>query len=105
MKIRFESPDSPPRTVEVFGGLTLMEAAVRGGIDEIEAECGGAISCGTCHVYIAEEWRAATGEPGELEIEILEMVSDRRACSRLSCQINLTEALDGLVVEVPPRMQ
>lgn len=103
MKIRFESPDVPPRTVEVFGGLTLMEAAVRGGIDEIEAECGGAISCGTCHVYIPEAWREATGEAGELEVEILEMVEDRRPCSRLSCQITLTEALDGLVVELPSR--
>lgn len=101
MKVTFRSPDVPERVVDALGGLTLMEAAVQAGIDEIEAQCGGGMSCATCHVYIAEEWRGRTGEASEMENELLEGADYRTGASRLSCQITLTEEMDGLVVYLP----
>lgn len=102
MKITFKAAGSEDRTIEVHGSLTLMEAAVRHGIDEILAECGGACSCATCHVYVPDEWLAVTGEAGGMELELLECVEARRPGSRLSCQINLSPAMDGLTVKLPP---
>lgn len=101
MRVTFRSPDVAERVVNALGGLTLMEAAVQAGIDEIEAQCGGGLSCATCHVYIPEAWRSRTGEPSEMEAELLEGADHRTAASRLSCQIALTEELDGLVVYLP----
>lgn len=101
MKIHFQSASGGERVVEVPGGLTLMEAAVRGGIDEVAAECGGGLSCATCHVHIAEEWRAVTGMASAMEDELLEAVADRQPGSRLSCQIKLTDRMDGLRVGLP----
>lgn len=101
MKIHFQSASGEERLVDASGGLTLMEAAVRGRIDEIAAECGGGLSCATCHVYIAEEWRAVTGSPSAMEDDLLEAVADRRPGSRLSCQIKLTDRMDGLRVQLP----
>lgn len=101
MRVTFRSPDGGERVVNALGGLTLMEAAVQAGIDEIEAQCGGGMSCATCHVYVPEEWRSRTGEASEMEAELLEGADFRTAGSRLSCQITLTEDLDGLVVYLP----
>ncbi len=102
MKITFKSESGPDRVVSAFGGLTLMEAAVQGGIYEIEAEFGGACACATCHVYIPESWQSVTGSASEMELELLEMSEVRRPNSRLSCQIELKAEMDGLVVELPP---
>jgi 2Fe-2S ferredoxin len=82
-------------------GLTLMEAAVREAVDGIDAECGGACACATCHVYVADEWIEAVGPANPIEDEMLEGVPERRRGSRLSCQIKLHEQLDGLTVEIP----
>jgi 2Fe-2S ferredoxin len=80
-----------------------METAIKNGIPGIEAECGGACSCSTCHVYVGEGWREATGEPAPMEEDMLDFAVDVRPNSRLSCQIKITEALDGLVVTTPER--
>jgi 2Fe-2S ferredoxin len=101
LKINFQSASGATQVVDVAGGLTLMEAAVRGGIEEIAAECGGGISCATCHVYIPESWRELTGVPSTMEDELLEIVPHRQPGSRLSCQIKLTDRMDGLVVGLP----
>lgn len=101
MRVTFKSPGVAERTIEAFGGLTLMEAAVQAGIDEIEAQCGGGLSCATCHVYVPDEWRGRVGEASDLETELLDGADHRTAASRLSCQINLTEDLDGLIVYLP----
>ena len=80
-----------------------MENAVRNGVPGIEAECGGACACATCHVYVADEWRSVTGEPEPMESDMLDFAYDPRPGSRLSCQLQVSDELDGLVVTVPER--
>jgi len=79
---------------------TLMEAAVDADVPDIGGDCGGVCSCSTCHVYIAPEWMEKVGKPNELEADTLEFVDGANQRSRLGCQIELTEDLDGLVVQV-----
>lgn len=81
-------------------GDTLMETAVEHGIPGIEGNCGGVCSCATCHVRIGPEWADRVGPPDSTERDMLEFVENAGAGSRLSCQIGLTDAHDGLVVEV-----
>jgi ferredoxin, 2Fe-2S len=82
---------------------TLMEAGKAKGVAGILADCGGSCACATCHVYVEEGWYEKVGAPDDVEAEMLDMVSDvRRDNSRLSCQIKLTEKLDGLKVTVAP---
>jgi 2Fe-2S ferredoxin len=83
-------------------GESVMAAAVRNGVPGIIGECGGNASCATCHVWVRDEFRGLVGEPGDLEDDLLDLgVSERRDSSRLSCQITLTDELDGLTVDVP----
>ena len=89
--------------VEAQEGSTAMEAAVRNGVPGIDAECGGACACATCHVYVDEAWRAQVGEPSPMEEDMLDFASEVAPNSRLSCQIKLTAALDGLVLRLPER--
>jgi 2Fe-2S ferredoxin len=88
------------RTVEATSGRSLMENLRDGGIDEILALCGGNCSCATCHVHVAEGWLDRLPPMGADEDDLLESSDDRRADSRLSCQIPVTDALDGLTVTV-----
>ena len=103
VKITYIDEQGTGRSVEAEEGSTVMENAVRNGIPGIEAECGGACACATCHVYVAEEWREATGEPQPMEEDMLDFAFDVRPNSRLSCQIRVTPELDGLVVRTPAR--
>ena len=83
-------------------GESVMAAAVRNGVPGIVGECGGNASCATCHVWVRDEFRDLVGQPGDLEDDLLDLgVSERRDSSRLSCQITLTDELDGLTVDVP----
>lgn len=100
-EITFIDPDGTRRTVEAEIGSTVMEAAIRNDVPGIEAECGGACACSTCHVYVDEDWKETTGEPSPMEEDMLDFAIDVRPSSRLSCQMKVTEALDGLVVTVP----
>jgi 2Fe-2S ferredoxin len=102
-KITFIDPAGTSRTVEAEVGSTVMEAAIKNGIPGIEAECGGACACATCHVYVEAEWQEATGEPSPMEEDMLDFGFDVRPNSRLSCQIKVSEELDGLVVRTPER--
>jgi ferredoxin, 2Fe-2S len=102
-KITFIQPDGSSQTVTAEAGLTVMEAAKLNNIDGIEAECGGACACATCHVFVDDAWRAATGKPAEMEEDMLDFAFDVREGSRLACQIKITDALDGLVVRVPAK--
>ena len=102
-RVTYIQPDGTPRTCVNFEGMTVMHLAVGNLVDGIDALCGGVMQCGTCHCYIAPEWAARGGPPPEAEAAIraaLEGV-EVRPTSRLSCQIQLSEALDGLVVEIP----
>lgn len=100
-RITFVEPSGHSRTVEGANGHSVMEIAVRHGVEGIEADCGGACACATCHVYVAPEWRAVVGEASGDEGEMLEFAANRQAGSRLSCQLRISAALDGLVVQVP----
>ncbi len=102
-KITFIQPDGQSQTVEAEQGLTVMEAAKMNNIAGIEAECGGACACATCHVYVDEAWRAKSGKPTAMEEDMLDFAFDVRDGSRLCCQIKVSPALDGLVVRVPAK--
>jgi 2Fe-2S ferredoxin len=102
-KITFIGADEARYEIEAERGSTVMENAIRNAVPGIEAECGGACACATCHVYVAEEWRSATGEPEPMEQDMLDFAYDVRPNSRLSCQIRVTDALDGLTVSIPER--
>jgi ferredoxin, 2Fe-2S len=102
-RITFIAPDGKRYEVDAVNGSTVMENAVRNGVPGIEAECGGACACATCHVYVAPEWGDATGTPQPMEEDMLDFAYDVRPGSRLSCQIRVNDSLDGLVVTVPER--
>lgn len=89
--------------VDATNGSTVMENAIKNAVPGIEAECGGACACATCHVYVDEEWTSVVGEPAPMEEDMLDFAYDVRPNSRLSCQIRVTDDLDGLVVRVPER--
>jgi 2Fe-2S ferredoxin len=99
----FIQPDGTRRAVDAPVGSTVMENAVRNGVPGIEAECGGACACATCHVYVEPDWVEATGAPAPMEEDMLDFAVDVGPTSRLSCQIKLTAALDGLTVRIPER--
>lgn len=89
--------------VDAAAGDSVMATAVKNGVPGIVAECGGNCSCATCHVWVSEDFFPLVGPPNDMEEDLLDMgVSERRPSSRLSCQIPVTEELDGLTVEIPP---
>ena len=102
-KITFIQPDGQSQTVEAEPGLTVMEAAKINNIPGIEAECGGACACATCHVYVDAAWRSKTGKPEPMEEDMLDFAFDVREESRLCCQIKVKSDLDGLVLRVPAK--
>jgi 2Fe-2S ferredoxin len=102
-KITFIDANGAARTIEADNGSTVMEAAIRNSIPGIEAECGGACACATCHVYVDEEWSPKVGKPQPMEDDMLDFAFDVRPTSRLSCQIKVSAALDGLVVTTPAK--
>ena len=103
LKVTFIQPDGSEQVVDTDTGLTLMESAKMNDVPGIEAECGGACACATCHVYVDDAWRDKAGTPSQMEEDMLDFAFDVRESSRLSCQIKLTPELDGLVVRVPAK--
>ena len=99
--VTYIEPDGTEHVVDTALGASVMETARRKGVPGIEADCGGACACATCHVYVAENWRDQAGTPGANEREMLDCVTDLGPGSRLSCQIRMTDALHGLVVRLP----
>lgn len=102
-KVTFKQSDGAEHTIEAKTGMTLMEAAKTNMVPGIEAECGGACACATCHVYVDAAWSEKTGKPSEMEEDMLDFAFDVRDTSRLSCQIKISDELDGLLVEVPEK--
>lgn len=101
-KVTYVAIDGSRNTIDAVAGDSVMATAVRNGVPGIVGECGGNMSCATCHVYVAEEFAGQVGPPDDLEDAMLDLgVSDRRATSRLACQIAMSEDLDGLVVATP----
>lgn len=102
MKVTWKLPDGTEITAEVAHGQTLMEAALANNVPGVIGECGGCLSCATCHVVVDEAWREATGTPGEMEDAMLDITAaPRQPASRLSCQLTAAPELDGLVLIVP----
>lgn len=100
-KITILAFDGTRYDIDAENGSTVMENAIRNSVPGIEAECGGACACATCHVYVDDAWTALTGEPEAMEEDMLDFAFDVRPNSRLSCQIKVTDELDGLVVTTP----
>lgn len=100
-KITYIEHDGTEHTVEVKTGLSVMEGAIKNRVPGIDADCGGACACATCHVYVEEAWREKTGSPSAMEESMLDFADNVEPNSRLSCQIKVTDALDGLIVRTP----
>lgn len=101
-KVNVQTVDGSKSNFDAKNGISLMENLRDSGYDDVIALCGGLMACATCHVYIDEPWLATIGEPGKEELEILEGSGFRKENSRLSCQINVSENLDGLSIELAP---
>jgi ferredoxin, 2Fe-2S len=102
-KITFIQPDGSSQVVEATPGVTVMEAAKLHSIAGVDAECGGACACATCHVYVDDAWKAKTGKAAAMEEDMLDFAFDVQDSSRLCCQIKVSAELDGLVVRVPAK--
>ncbi|MCV3764186.1 (2Fe-2S)-binding protein [Rhizobium sp. TRM95796] len=102
-KLTFVAFDGARFDVDVATGSTVMEAAIRNSVPGILAECGGACACATCHVYVDDAFSDKAGRPDPMEEDMLDFAYDTRPTSRLSCQIKMTDALDGLVVHIPEK--
>ena len=102
-KITYIAHDDVAREIEVAVGLTVMEGAVKNMVPGIDADCGGACACSTCHVYVDPKWVEKVGKPADVEEDMLDFAFDVRENSRLACQIKVTDALDGLIVRTPEK--
>lgn len=101
VKITFTDHEQAERAVDARPGNSVMQAAAINAVPGIEADCGGACSCATCHVFVDPEWIAVTGQANQIEDAMLSLSADRKENSRLSCQIIVTEEMDGLRVTTP----
>ena len=100
-KIKYIEHNGKEHVVDVKPGMSVMEGAVKNLIPGIDADCGGACACATCHVYVDAAWQAAVGDRSDMEESMLDFAENVQDNSRLSCQIKVTEELDGLVVRLP----
>ena len=100
-KITYIEHDGTEHTAEVKNGLSVMEGAIRNRIPGIDADCGGACACATCHVYVDDAWAPKTGQASAMEESMLDFAENVQPNSRLSCQIRVSAELDGLVVRMP----
>ena len=101
VQILFKEHDGTEHKVDAEAGLSVMQAAIDNGVPGIDADCGGSCSCATCHVFVDPAWMDKVGPANPTEDSMLSISNDRKENSRLSCQITVTEELDGLVVTTP----
>ena len=102
-KITYIDSEGTERVVEAQNGETVMEAAIKNSIPGIDADCGGACACATCHVYVNEEWLDKLQPKEDGEEDMLDMAFEPKQNSRLSCQLTVSDELDGLVVNIPSK--
>ena len=102
-KITYIENNGKSHTVEVDKGLTVMEGAVQNNIPGIDADCGGSMACATCHVYVKEEWLSKLPKKEDGEEDMLDMAFEPKSNSRLSCQLIVSDELDGLEVNIPSK--
>ena len=100
-KITYITHDNKKNTVEVPTGLSVMEGALQNNIEGIDADCGGSMACATCHVYVSENWFSKIEKMHDAEQDMLDMAYEPKKNSRLSCQIIVSNDLDGLEVTTP----
>ena len=100
-KITYKTQDDKTHIIDVQNGLTVMEGAIQNDIPGIDADCGGGMSCATCHVYVNEEWLDKLPAKEDGEEDMLDMAFEPKKNSRLSCQLIVSDTLDGLVVKIP----
>ena len=102
-KITYVEHSGKFHTIQVQNGLTVMEGAVQNNIPGIDADCGGGMACATCHVYVKEEWFDKINKKSEGEDDMLDQAFEPNKFSRLSCQISVSNEIDGLVVDLPKK--
>ena len=102
-KITYIEHNKKSHDIEVSNGLTVMEGAVQNNIPDIDADCGGSCACATCHVYVDEKWFDKLPNKESAEEDMLDMAYEPNKFSRLSCQLTVSDALDGLVVKMPSK--
>ena len=102
-KITYIEHSGKSHTIEVPDGITVMEGAIQNNISGIDADCGGACACATCHVYVDEKWFDKLSKKDDAEQDMLDVAFEPNKFSRLSCQITVTDELDGLVVKMPSK--
>ena len=102
-KITYIENNGTSPTVDVAEGLTVMEGAVQNNIPGIDADCGGGMACATCHVYVKEDWFDKINKKNEGEDDMLDQAYEPKKNSRLSCQIIVSDDLDGLIVDMPEK--
>ena len=102
-KITYHTSDNKTHTIDVQNGLTVMEGAIQNDIPGIDADCGGGMACATCHVYVKEDWFNKINEKTEGEDDMLDQAFEPSKFSRLSCQIQISDDIDGLVVNLPEK--
>ena len=102
-KITYIEPSGNKKTIEVEKGLSVMEGAVQNNIPGIDADCGGGMACATCHVYVKEEWFNKLPKAEDGEQDMIDMAFEPKKNSRLSCQLIVSEELEGLVVTTPSK--
>ena len=102
-KITYIDSTGSQKTIDVANGLSVMEGAVQNNIPGIDADCGGSMACATCHVYVKEEWFNKLSKPEEGEKDMLDVAYEPKKNSRLSCQITVSDEIDGLVITTPEK--
>jgi len=102
-KITYIEASGNRKTIEVEKGLSVMEGAVQNNIPGIDADCGGSMACATCHVYVKEEWFNKLPKAEDAEQDMIDMAFEPKKNSRLSCQLIVSEELDGLIVTTPSK--
>ena len=102
-KITFIEHSGKKQTIEVENGLSVMEGAIQNNIPGIDADCGGSMACATCHVYVEENWFNKLTKTEDAEVDMIDMAFEPKKNSRLSCQITVTDEIDGLIVTTPEK--
>ena len=102
-KITYIDSSGNSKTIDVENGLSVMEGAVQNNIPGIDADCGGGMACATCHVYVKEEWFNKLDKPEDAEQDMIDMAFEPKKNSRLSCQLIVSDRLDGLIVTTPSK--
>tara|TARA_B110001452_G_C15116704_1_gene389282 strand:+ start:107 stop:427 length:321 start_codon:yes stop_codon:yes gene_type:complete len=102
-KITYIDKSNNSKTIEVENGLSVMEGAIQNDIPGIDADCGGSMACATCHVYVKEEWLNKIPKAEDAEIDMIDMAHEPKKNSRLSCQIIISDDLDGLTITTPEK--